>query len=100
MRTVAHSPSQIPSPDLVAQARESIMELAPESMRAQFGVMVELALSQMPADSLSQLIADLKSAHNDDGSINPDRLIVVGKSFGLTDEMISGYQASFGALAQ
>lgn len=88
-----------PSSDLVARARESVMELAPESMRAQFGVMVELALSQMPAESLSMLISDLESAHNADGSINPDRLIAVGKSFGLTDEMIDGYRASYGALA-
>lgn len=88
-----------PSTELVSRARDAVMELAPESMRAQFGVMVELALAQMPADSLTKLISDLETAHNDDGSINPDRLIEVGKAFGVTDEMIAGYRASYQALA-
>lgn len=92
--------TQAPSSTLVADARDAVMALAPEGMRAQFGVMVELALSAMPAELLSKLIDDLQSAHNEDGTIDVDKLIAVGKGFGLTDEMIDGYKASYGALSE
>src|SRR5579864_8185723 len=81
------------------RAAALIMALAPEQMRESFEPMVIKALASMPLESVERLANDLESTHNDDGSVNVDRLVEVGKSFGLTDEMIAGYQASYGALA-
>lgn len=84
---------------MLERARELIMNLAPPSMRAQFGVMVELALTQMPAESLSALVEQLESAHNEDGTVDPEKLIAIGKGFGMTDADIAGYAAAYGAMA-
>lgn len=84
---------------MLERARELIIELAPESMRETFAPIVEMALASMPEEIVSRLVTDLESAHNDDGSVNVEKLIEVGKSFGLTEEMIMGYQASYGAMS-
>lgn len=75
----------------------ALMTMCPEAMRAMFAPMIEMAIAQIPAESLSTLARDLQSAMNPDGTPDMPKLIAVGKQFGLTDEMIAGYQASFAA---
>jgi len=77
----------------------ALMTLAPETMRGIFAPMVEMAISQLPAETLSALATDLQNAVGADGEVDFPKLVAVGKQFGLTDEMIAGYQNSFAASA-
>ena len=79
-------------------AVEALILLCPESMRDTFRPMVEMAINFVPPDSLSQMVTDLQSARDpESGEIDIERLIVIGKQFGLTDQMIDGYKQSFAA---
>jgi len=80
------------------RAAQTLLLLCPEAMRAQFAPLVEIAIAGIPADSLSKLVSDLESTREPNGDINVDKLIVIGKQFGLTDEMIDGYRASYAAM--
>lgn len=86
--------NQAPTDDAI-RVRHVLMLLCPRGMREMFAPLVHMALAQIPTESLSALALDLESAFNPDDTVNVTRLIEVGKQFGLTDEMVSGYRQSF-----
>lgn len=79
------------------RVRDALTQLCPESAREMFAPMIEMALMQMPAESVLSLATDLESARDENGEYDIDKLIGVGKQFGLTDEMVAGYRQSFAA---
>jgi hypothetical protein len=94
----AEKPLQTKAEQDAATCRDALMGLCPEGMRPMFGPMVDLALSQLAnTDTLSSLAADLHSAIAPDGTPDLTQLIVVGRRFGLTDEMIADYQQALTA---
>lgn len=81
--------------DDATRVSEMLMLMCPASMHDMFAPLVNMALAQVPSETLSQLAHDLESARHENGDVDIEKLIVVGKQFGLTDEMIAGYQAAY-----
>lgn len=75
------------------RARDAILALCPESQRDAFSALIELGLSRLAPDQLNKLATDLESANTPDG-VDVEKLVEVGKAYGLTSEMINEYQRS------